>query len=66
MTIGPPATLLALSMMWIEGIDVGCSDEMVRSEATVRHPYADNLKTLLVIGVIVGHSIMASTGVGNQ
>ena len=40
-------------------------NEMVRSEATVRHPYADNLKTLLVIGVIVGHSIMAWTGIGN-
>ena len=44
---------------------MAATNEMVRPEATVRHPYADNLKTLLIVGVIVGHVTMAWTGIGN-
>jgi hypothetical protein len=44
---------------------MAATNEIVRPEATVHHPYADNLKTLLVVGVIVGHVTMAWTGIGN-
>jgi glucan biosynthesis protein C len=40
-------------------------NEIVRPEASVHHPHADNLRTLLVVGVIVGHATMAWTGIGN-
>lgn len=39
--------------------------KIVRPESAVRHPYADNLKSLLVVGVIIGHAVMAWTGIGN-
>jgi hypothetical protein len=44
---------------------MAATTQTVRPESTVRHPYADNLKTLLVAGVIVGHTTMAWTGIGN-
>jgi hypothetical protein len=33
-------------------------------DAVHRHAYVDNLKVILVIGVIVGHTMMAWTGIG--